>query len=177
MKLIHTTEVMSPFTSFDMIPPDVLDYASARGTRVHDLIHEKLSGKWVPPKAITDDMKGFIASFVKFQNDMILETVFTEKTFISDIYDLTGTLDFGGYLNDRPKDFTILDWKTPLATQPTWKGQLSAYKHLAGEYKPKRIGSLRLDPKGGPAKMTWYEDSAEAWEAYLCALIAYRYFK
>lgn len=179
MKLIHVTEVMSPFTDFTMIKPDVLDYASTRGTRVHDLIHEKLDGKWVPPKAITDDIKGFTASFVKFQNEMIAVTVFAEKTFISKVYGLTGTIDFGGYLNDRPQDLTILDWKTPLALQPTWKGQLSAYKYLAEEYKykPKRIGSLRLDPKGGPAKMTWYEDHAEAWEAYLCALTAYRYFK
>lgn len=177
MQLIHVTEVMSPYTDFSMIQPDVLDYASSRGTRVHNLIHEKLKGKWIPPKAIADDIKGFIASFGRFQNDMILETVFSEKTFISKLYGLTGTLDFGGYLNDRPNDFTILDWKTPLATQPTWKGQLSAYKFLAWEYEPKRIGSLRLDPKGGAAKITWYEDSAEAWEAYLCALTAYRYFK
>jgi len=177
MKLIHVTEVLSPWTDFSMIPPDVLDYASQRGTRVHELIHEKLDGKWIPPKAIPEDVKGFIQSFVTFQRDMILETVFSEKTFTSDIYGLTGTIDFGGYLNDKPKDFTILDWKTPLALQPTWKGQLSAYQYLAGEYKPKRIGSLRLDPKGGPAKMTWYEDSAEVWEAYLCALTAYKYFK
>ena len=177
MKLLHVTEIMSPFTDFFMIKPDVLDYASERGIRVHDLIHEKLDGKWIPPKAIADDIKGYIASFVKFQGDMILQMVFSEKTFISDLYYITGTIDFGGFLTDRPKDFTILDWKTPLALQPTWKGQLSAYKYLAEEYKPKRIGSLRLDPKGGPAKMTWYEDSAEAWEVYLCALTAYRYFK
>ena len=162
-----------------MIPPDVLDYASSRGTRVHDLIHEKLDGKWIPQKAIPQDVKGYLDSFAIFQRDMILETVFAEKEFSCEIYGLTGTLDFGGYLNDRPKDFTILDWKTPLIKQPTWKGQLSAYKYLAlsRKYKPKRIGSLQLDPNGGPGKMTWYEDSAEAWEAYLCALTAYRYFK
>ena len=144
MKLIHVTEIMSPFTDFSMIKPDVLDYASERGIRVHDLIPEKLSGKWIPPQAIADDIQGFIASFETFQNEMILETVFSEKTFISDIYGLTGTLDFGGYLYDRPKDFTVLDWKTPLSLQPTWKGQLSAYNYLAGCHEPKRLSLIHI---------------------------------
>jgi len=177
MKAIHVTDVMSPYTDFSAIKPDVLYYASERGTRVHNLIQKKLQGKWVPPRAIADDVKNYIKSFELFQKSMILETVFTEKTFISNVYGLTGTIDFGGYLKDRPKDFTLTDWKTPLVLQRTWKGQLSAYQLLASEYKPKRIGSLQLDPKGGPGKMTWYEDSAEAWEAYLCALTAYRFFK
>lgn len=177
MELIHVTSVMGPYTDFSMIKPDVLDYASQRGTRVHKLIQQKLDGRWIPPKAIPEDVQGYLKSFGQFQITMIVETVFAEKTFVSDLYGLTGTIDFGGFLNDRPKDFTLIDWKTPLIRQPTWKGQLSAYNTLAKEYKPKRIGSLQLDPKGGPGKMTWYEDSAETWEAYLCALTAYRYFK
>lgn len=179
MKLIHVTSVLQPFCNFDNVPADTLQYAANRGTSVHNLIHEKLSGKWVPPKAIADDIKGFIASFVKFQNDMILETVFSEKTFISDIYGLTGTVDFGGYLTDRPKDFTILDWKTPINKTSVWGGQLSAYEYLAisDGFDVKRIGSLQLHPQGKTPKMNWYERSAKIFESYLCALTAYRAFK
>lgn len=177
MKLIHVTEVMSSFTDFSMIKPDVLDYASERGTRVHDIVYRLLNKQWVPSSSITEDVRGYIDSFKYFQK-LIKETVFAEETFTYFIYGLTGTVDFGGYLIDKPDCLTIIDWKTPLALQPTWKGQLAAYNRMvfAAGYVPERIGSLQLDPKGGPGKMTWYEDSAEVWEAYLCALTALRYF-
>ena len=174
MKLIHVTSVMSPFTDFSMVRPDALEYAGQRGTRVHTVISALLRYKWLPK--IEEDIKGYVSSFKLFR-DNILNTAFTEKTFEDQLYGLTGTLDFGGYLRDRPKDFTILDWKTPITKSPTWKGQLSAYQYLAREYNPKRIGSFQPDPKGGPGKMTWYEDSATVWEAYLCALTAYKFFK
>jgi hypothetical protein len=166
---------MNPYTDFSMIKPDVLHYASERGSHVHAIICAMLQNKWIPKKSITEDIRGYIHSFKHFQK-LIKEMVFVEKTFISEVYGLTGTIDFGGYLIDRPDWFTVLDWKTPLLKQPTWKGQLSAYNTLAKKFKPKRIGSLQLNPNGGPGKMTWYEDSAEAWEAYLCALTALRYF-
>ena len=174
VKLIHVTEAMSPFMDFSMIRPEVLEYASERGTRIHSVISRILQDEWVPK--CDEDIQGYIQSFRLFKNN-IFKTIFTEKTFEDELYGLTGTLDFGGYLKDRPKDFTIIDWKSPVLSSPTWQGQLSAYKYLASKYKPKRIGSLQLDPKGGPGKMNWYKDSARVWEAYLCALHAYRFFK
>ena len=177
VKLIHVTEVMSPFMDFSMIKPEVLEYASERGTRIHSVISDMLNGYWLPK--IDDDIKGYIQSFRFFRNN-IFRTVFTEKTFEDELYGLTGTLDFGGYLKDRPKDFTIIDWKSPVNTSRTWHGQLCCYAYLVEkntDLNVKRIGSFQPDPKGGPGKMNWYKDSARVWEAYLCALHAYRFFK
>ena len=171
--MIRVTEVLQAYTNFDMIKPDVLDFASVRGTQAHKAIENILTGKWTP---IPENARPYVNSFKIFKKDMILKTEFVEKEFKDEIYGLIGHIDWGGYLQDKPKKFTLIDWKTALQEQPIWKGQLSAYKYLAEEYDPKRIGSLRLDPNGGIAKMAWYENSAEAWEAYLCALTALKYF-
>lgn len=172
MELIHVTSVLSVYQDFSKVNPDVLDYASDRGVRVHAAIPKILDDQWIP---IQEDIKGYIASFEIFKREMIHRTVFCEKTFTCEIYRLTGTLDWGGFLVDHPDWFTIIDWKSPLNRQRTWFSQLAAYQYLAREYEPKRAGSLRLHPKGKLPKMDWADDYERAWDAYQHGLISYRY--
>lgn len=173
--MLSVTQILQPHTDFDAVHPDVLAYAAGKGTRFHTVIQQLLMGAWVPK--VHNDIKGYVTSFKLFASQMIQETVFVEQEFTCNIYNFIGHIDWGGYLKDRPNIFTVLDWKTPVSSSPTWKGQLSAYKHLARQkYEVQRIGTFQPNKDGKVGKVIWYEDSAQAFEAFLCALTAMNYF-
>ena len=58
--MIRVTEVLQAYTNFDMIKPDVLDFASVRGTQAHKAIENILTGKWTP---IPENARPYVNSF------------------------------------------------------------------------------------------------------------------
>ena len=173
MQQCSVTQALSPFTDFSQVPPDRLEYATDRGSRVHHFCAAR--AKRLHISYIPEDCKGYFNSFLYWLNVMVKEVLFVEKEFIDKTYGYVGHPDLGVILKDGT--YALLDLKTPLALQPTWKGQIAAYLNVVRKtFRIDKGGSLRLDPKGKPPKMIWYEDETADFAAFLSALTAYKYF-
>lgn len=171
------TEVLSPFTDFSRIRPDVLAHAAERGTIVHQACAAIASGLWslgVPP-----DCAGYIKSFEIWFNEVVDKVHMVETELVHPIYSYIGHLDLCVTLKgeSRPR---VIDLKTPVTIGPTWEAQIAAYEELVTATKnlhPRWSGSLRLDKQGKPPKFTQNEANSTALLAFLNALAAYQYFK
>jgi len=174
------TQVLSPFTDFSKIKEDVLTRATERGIAVHRACALVARGLWV--KALPEDCQGYVQSFQKWYDYMVVKVIAVEAELKNEAFGYKGHPDLIAILKGK-KYPSIIDYKTPVALRKVWKGQLSAYRDLALADKTliinhiDGVGSLRLHPDGGTAKMQWYEESAIDFNNFLCALKAYRAFK
>lgn len=170
------TEVLSLFTDFSRIRPDVLAHAAERGTIVHQACAAIASGLWslgVPP-----DCAGYVKSFERWFN--LVDTVhMVEAELIHPIHGYMGHLDLCVTLRCETHS-RIVDLKTPITEGVTWAAQIAAYEELVrtnSDHLPKRSGSLRLRADGGVARFSENVDGTRPLSAFLNALSAYRYFK
>jgi hypothetical protein len=177
LKEFSVTQVLSPYQDFSMISEEVLQRATDRGTEVHAACSAYALGAWVRP--LKEDAQPYFDSFKAWFDGYVHLVILVEKRLYDHVLGFHGRLDFCFQL----KDFSlkVVDIKTPVAEQPTWKAQLSAYNRLIkisrSDLRDVGSMSLRLDPKGGDAKAVVYEYSDDDWAAFLSALNAYRYFK
>jgi len=74
-----TTEALGRYVDLQHIPPERLQLACARGSKIHDYIFMDLAELWVPPALITPEIEGYWKSYLIFKNKMIEETIFVEK--------------------------------------------------------------------------------------------------
>ena len=72
-KYPSTTQVLSPHIDFSMVPPSVMEIATARGSMVHDLCARHAQGEWIVPSLIREDCKGYFDSFLQWFD--LVETV------------------------------------------------------------------------------------------------------
>jgi hypothetical protein len=171
------TEVLGVFTDFSRIRPDVLAHAAERGTIVHQACAAIAEGLWslgVPP-----DCAGYVKSFERWF-DMVVDTVhMVEAELTHSLYGYMGHLDLCVTLRGE-EDPRVIDLKTPVTEGATWKAQISAYEALVIEntdLQCRRSGSLRLKADGGFPKFNQNDGDIGAFNAFLNALSAYRYFK
>ena len=61
--MIRVTEALKPFADFSMIHPDVLDYASERGTVIHKACSNYANGVYVIKGLWPPDYVGYFNSF------------------------------------------------------------------------------------------------------------------
>jgi hypothetical protein len=181
MKYFSVTKVLSPFVDFSMIPPDVLDFASERGTLVHRYCETIARG--IPAMGIPEYCAGYVRSFQRWFDEYVLKVIFVEHEMIDDGFGYLGHVDLVCVLKDLRA--VVVDLKTPLAESPTWRAQLAAYRQLAVAETQKRglryripekngCMALRLHPKGGAAKAIIYEWAGRDFQVFLSALNAYR---
>jgi len=173
--MISVTRVLSPYTDFSAIAPDVLEHAGWRGTEVHALCAIHARGlpalRDVPPSGA-----GYFLSFQEwFRN--VLGVILVEPRLEDPIYKFCGHPDLLVRLRGDSGD-TLVDLKTPAVESPTWKGQLAGYARLCevNGYHITRVGSLRLRKDGGTARFTEYIRDGRDFAAFLAALTAYRFF-
>ncbi len=174
MELIRVTTVLSPWADFSQIDPDVLAEAAARGTRAHTVSANYALGRFV---YVPDDCHGYFESYRRWHDEYIYKVLAVEVELICNVHGFIGHADMIAVIwgDTAP---TVIDWKTPIATQPLWKAQLAAYFYLAQpKYKPKRVASLRLKRDGSRALFNEYTSQAEDFAGFLAGLSAYRYFK
>jgi len=170
------TEVLGLYADFSRIRPDVLAHAAERGTIVHQACAAIASGLWslgVPP-----DCAGYVKSFERWF-DLVDTVHMVEAELIHPIYRYMGHLDLCVTLRGESHP-RVVDLKTPVTEGPTWAAQIAAYEALVvnnSEMKPERSGSLRLRSDGGFPKYTENHDRSRAFQAFMNALAAYRYFK
>ena len=176
--MIRVTEALKPFTDFSMIHPDVLDYASERGTVIHKACCNWVNMVFVPTHSWPPDYTGYFHSFIDWYRNYVEEVVDTEIELLDQELGYLGHPDLLCVIIGDTK-ITLVDLKTPLAESPIWKPQLAAYRHLAiwNGYDIGRVGSLRLKPDGGRAIFTEYTDEKANFAAFLNALMIAKYFQ
>jgi hypothetical protein len=147
------------------INPEVLQVACARGTRIHGLCLNYTQG--LVFGADPQD-EGYFKSFTEWYDQAVIETLAVEPELESAALGVVGHPDLIVKLR-HPESIAVVDLKTPVNAESWWKLQLAAYKYLAmsNGYAIERVGSLRVDAKGKPAKMKWYmEQSLKDFEAF-----------
>lgn len=170
------TEVLALFTDFSRIRPDVLQHAADRGTIVHQACAAIASG--LCALSLPQECRGYIQSFEKWF-ELVDMVHMVEKELVHSVYGYMGHLDLCVTLR-RESHPRVIDIKTPVTEGPTWKAQIAAYEALVidnADLEPQRSGSLRLRPDGGFPKYTENTKDTRAFNAFLNALAAYRYFK
>jgi len=160
-----------------MIPPEVLELASERGTIVHRACAAHALNLYGP--IITPDHFGYYKSFTDWFGDYVAEVYFAESELVDSELGIIGHPDIGIRLTDGRR--LIVDLKTPAVEAPTWKAQTAGYVHLANRrYGPCFFEggmALRLKKDGGKAKATVYKNTPADFALFLSALNCWRGFK
>ena len=127
MNLPRVTALLSPYSDWSQIPPDVLDYASDRGTRAHAASLAYACGLWM---SVDEDIAGYVESFKAWHDRYVVEVLAVEKELIHPKWNYVGHCDLIARVRGYKAEPVIglLDLKTPVGASLTWMGQLAAYK-------------------------------------------------
>ena len=186
MKIYTSTEVLGKYSGFDggAIPDHILRFACYRGSMVHVACANYAMGIF---PVIDAAFLGYLESFKAWFDKYVDRVFFVEKRFVNKILGYSGQPDFGFQLKDSR--CLIIDIKTPIAENVTWKAQIASYVELANDgFKSKFSGidirssgfiggmCLQLNKDGKAAKAIVYDYHSEDFAAFLSALNAHRYF-
>lgn len=113
-----------------------LNKYAENGTMIHDLLREEVDPAYKSSVIFKDDIQrgealGYLTRFRSFLNEYKYETIFTEKTFISETLGYAGTLDWLCKFNE--KYLMLNDFKTSKAVRFTHLLQLGGYYNLLHE--------------------------------------------
>jgi len=178
MQIPSVTQVLSPWSKYDAIPPEVLQAAQERGIRVHGACFAICLGLWSPP--IPEEWQGYVKSFRWWLENAVAEIILVEPELRSappnpqfeGHPDLVVRMVGESYLS-------LADLKTPVNHFKSWAVQCAAYKKLCLDngYEVRRIFSLRIAKDGSPPKANDYTGSYEFdLGIFLNALACWRYF-
>ncbi len=168
------TQALSPFADFSHVPADRLEYAAARGTKVHEICARVALGEYVID--LDPETSGYTSSFMAWWGRCVAEAILVEERLVDEALGFHGQLDLVVRL--KHGENALVDLKTPVTNQRSWKLQIAAYRHLCelAGHKIDKAGTLQLSPDGKTARMRWAEDSAKDFNVFLSALNCYRYF-
>lgn len=113
-----------------------LNKYAENGTLIHDLLRQEVDESYKSTVKFKDDLQrieslGYITRFRSFISGYQYETIFTEKTFISETLGYAGTIDWLCKFNNK---FLMLnDFKTSKAVRFTHLLQLGGYYNLLKE--------------------------------------------
>ena len=180
-KLPSVTEVLSPYSGYDKIPPWNLEKAAERGTIVHAHCAAIALGRWAPPPK--EEYRGYVQSGRLWIEAYVDEALLVEEELEDPVLGYCGHPDL--IIRSKKLGGVILpDLKTPVQLhRKVWGSQLAAYERLASA-DPRfslppidRFGSLRLHADGRMARLDDFPDNRVAyWAAFYGALIAHRFF-
>ena len=176
MKLPSVTTVLSPFSDFSMVRPEVLRKAAERGTRVHTACAIIAMELWSPSAPREGDAP-YCTSFLKWVDIAGIKFVSVEEEFTDMDLGYFGHPDaIVRYPGEQ--GLTVIDYKTPMSISRSWHPQIAAYAHLARKhgYDVRRGLAVRLRKNGGPAIATEIDVDGEPWIAFLNALGVHKYF-
>lgn len=151
------TKILSPFSGYKSIPSHILEAKAAIGTRAHDVIKGFLltGGVW----DVDPEIKGYVDSMLKFWgNGHPIKEV--ENRLYCEEHMLTGEPDL---LIEGPKGLILVDWKTSVKENATWKLQASGYAHLCKQngLKIKEIWFVKLDKSGKDPEVFKYKEDIQ----------------
>ncbi|MBW2596741.1 MAG: hypothetical protein JRC93_12390 [Deltaproteobacteria bacterium] len=175
------TEVLSPYSGYDQIPPWNLEKAAERGTIVHAHCAAIALGRWTPsPK---DEYQGYVTSGRLWLEAYMDEPLLVEEELEDPELGYCGHPDLI-IRSEKLGGVIMPDLKTPVQLhRKVWGAQLTGYENLAKKDtrfslpEIDRLGSLRLYEDGRMAKFDDFTDNRVAyWAAFYGALIAHRFF-
>jgi len=176
---VRVSEALNSYADFSKVKPDVLWFATERGTKVHALCAAYAQNIWIPE--VPEHCKGYFDSFTSWFDKHVVRVFYVEERFYNHKFFYTGQPDI--ILEMRSEGIMLIDNKTPQgnAFERIWRVQIAAYLNLeipnVFKMPLDKAGSLQLDPKGKSARMKWYDESAKDFAQFLHALSAYRFFK
>jgi hypothetical protein len=174
--LPRVTEILKPFSNYDLVPKEVLANAAARGTTVHALCAGMARGAWIPEGAIAEEHKGYVKSFKLWETAQVREFLIVERRLQHDTLGFTGQLDLVIRGSD---DCTYLaDLKTSAKPQKTHPVQMAAYETLLLHNGVKIDGAMLvyLNKNGDFPDIDFYFDLSDENSVFLSALECYNYF-
>jgi hypothetical protein len=172
----RVTSVLKPYTDFSMIDPLVLARKADLGKRVHNYCESYSLGLFV--EDVDSDCKNFVDAFKKWFDDSVHQVLYTETRINSPTYLLTGQFDMICVLK-YDTQLTLVDYKTPDNSSPTWQLQTAAYQMLADEelgIKVDRRICVMLPKRLPTVKIVEYTEHERDKQKYLHALELYRFF-
>jgi hypothetical protein len=174
MNLISVTRALSPFFDASAIPPAVLEFASTRGTQVHQACAAYAQSL---PVRIDNGAYLYFESFRNWFDRYVRRALFVEAEFSDPhTYGIVGHPDLVAELTDGR--IVVIDYKTPAAESKTWRSQIAAYCYLVRPVVGDVGGmALQLPRDGSTARAIHYKNTAEDFAAFVAALTAYRHFK
>lgn len=128
MELPRVTEILKYFTSYDKVPPKILEKACVRGTIVHGICAGLAKGAWIPDSMIDECYHGYIKSFRLWAEAQVEAFVIVEKRFAHDELGYTGQVDF--VVKGKDGELYLVDLKTSSKEQKTYPLQMGAYDLL-----------------------------------------------
>ena len=175
---VRVSEALNIYADFSKVKPNVLYFATERGTKVHALCAAHAQDVWIPE--IPEYCKGYFDSFTGWFDKHVVRVFYVEERFYNNDYFYTGRPDL--IVEMRSEGIVLIDNKTPQGKEfeHLWRGAIAAYINLELEIpnlSSWKGGSLQLDPRGKNARMKWYDESAKDFAQFLHALSAYRFFK
>lgn len=125
-----------------------LDYYATFGTIVHETLSHIVTGKYTPDdldkKVGFSDMEKYlmtITNFLSFYNNTNPDTIYSEKSFLSENLGYGGTID---WVSKENNDIILTDFKTSSAIRDYMLLQLCAYMKLLEENTDIRISHGRI---------------------------------
>lgn len=175
MKLPSVTKILSPWSDFSRVPPDVLAKAVDRGIKVHAACRALVYGLW---PLVDVDTLAYITSFAGWLESSHFQVIASEIELADHNLGFCGHPDLIGEIAGEK---IVIDLKTPATVAPTWRLQLAAYRHLATlhlNFPVNRVATLRLSRDGKQPIFDEYTSTlATDFAIFLNCLSAYRYFK
>jgi len=149
---IRVTEVLYPFSGLQQVPPDVLENAGRRGTKVHQICEGIASG--LGEFNVDEETAPYVESFKQWW-DTGVKVVSMEERFWDDELEITGQCDF---IIEDERGLGIVDLKTSAKVSKTWEAQGNAYAMMAiaAGYPIKFILFVHLSKVGKPPKLIEY---------------------
>lgn len=176
-RLPTVTEVLSPWSDFSKIRPDVLELAAERGSMVHRACGAMAKGVWAPQVPL--EYAGYVESFRGWLYQYVEDVLLVEPKLVHPVYGYCGHPDL--IVRMKGDDvYSLPDLKTPAVTYKTWRPQMAGYKELSESngYPIGRVFSVRLKKDGKPPIIDEYTGSlAGDFAIFLSCLQAWKYFK
>lgn len=173
---LRVTECLSKYNSFDSIPPQVLQNACDRGTKVHAYAQLHAEGTYFPEP--DGDIALYVSCFTDWFDAVVGEIVGLEMRLYDDDLRLTGAVD--AVIKFKGTDELVLvDYKTSASVSKGWALQTAAYAHLLelNGIKVARRLCLQLNKDGRAAKVKEYTNYEQDLKLYKAALQLHRFFE
>lgn len=187
------TEIIGKQTEKEMrnIPVDILVNASIRGTKLHEYCTLYLQVGFVPE--IEEEYKPYFDAFVKWADENIEKTLYSETRLYDDEMRFSGKFDLIVNMKNGNKVNVLLDTKFTATTSSSWPIQLAAYEHLCKlngidiqkvyNLHLKKTKSALFDmekkivhPAIVKANLIGYENTTPYWEIFTSTLTCFDYF-
>lgn len=176
MDVPRVTEILSVYTNYDKVNPQVLKHAAERGTSVHALCAGIAKGNWIPDGMIGEELIGYVNSFRKWAEVQVQKFIVVEKRYMHEEQQYSGQLDY--VILGHDDKLYLVDLKTGARAQKTYPLQMAAYDNLLRVHNVTVAGAMLvyLNKDGGFPEITLIHDMTEELHVFLSALECWKYF-